>query len=328
MKGIVIIVAGTTLGIALAVTPLAWNSGPAITITDRRIDLGIVAPGSTVTREVMIENSGGGVLEINAIRTSCGCTVATLPETRLSGGQRVPIQLTFNSSHASVSQSTVLIQSNDRNKPVVSISVSSKRGTLPSLSRQSAYLTDRCRSAILFISSIGRSAYGQDDVFIDMPRLCLFSVSSTPEPQDHRYAVVVSLSDSSPTGVYSRRIGIRMRDGTLSERFTATSHIPSDLLHVPPEPSLSMRQLRSKLRIDHKSGTNGQFRLVTCRCDGPVSCRILEQKDGATWIDLELQSDSPESDEMDRQSTCNLLVTARKSDGSSETFSVPVRIGQ
>lgn len=79
-------------------------------------DWGTVAPGKLET-EIEIKNIGKGLLTINRIQPSCGCTVANaLSDSTLDPGQSVMMHLSLDAAHRNGPQSkSVAVYSDDPN---------------------------------------------------------------------------------------------------------------------------------------------------------------------------------------------------------------------
>jgi len=97
--------AGAALG-----APLIGTDSPLYAVS--------VQSGSTVTHTFLLRNLGDQTLKITGVRTSCGCTTATLVKTDLPPGDSVGLEATVNTvGFTGTVDRTVTIQSNDPLNP-------------------------------------------------------------------------------------------------------------------------------------------------------------------------------------------------------------------
>jgi hypothetical protein len=77
------------VGAACALLPAAAPALPSLVIEPASVDLGIVEGDETVSFQVLLRNEGDATLVIDEVSTSCGCTVAFLPDSILDAGESV-----------------------------------------------------------------------------------------------------------------------------------------------------------------------------------------------------------------------------------------------
>lgn len=99
---------------------------PAIAVESTQLDLGDVPNGEIVSRDVTVRNAGDGILVVENIITSCGCTTASLEPMQLQPGESGVLHIEFDSgAHGEeltgplVRQ--VFIASNDPAQPEVTV---------------------------------------------------------------------------------------------------------------------------------------------------------------------------------------------------------------
>lgn len=70
---------------------------PRITVDNVQIDLGEVPNGQIASREMAVRNEGDGLLVVEGITTSCGCTSASLEPMRLAPGEQGRLTIAYDS---------------------------------------------------------------------------------------------------------------------------------------------------------------------------------------------------------------------------------------
>jgi hypothetical protein len=105
------------------------NSQPAIRIVEgTNINLDTLYEGHAAVRELTVENAGRDTLNIENVRTSCGCTVAKLASKHIPPGGSEKLTVTFESKDAQGQfKREVYINSNDTSHPEMDITI---RGTI------------------------------------------------------------------------------------------------------------------------------------------------------------------------------------------------------
>jgi len=84
--------------LAFALTATAAHGAPKAKIEPLTVDIGEVDEGPAFERTVTLTNVGDGVLVLENISTSCGCTAAAVDGTvELKAGESKEIRVTFNS---------------------------------------------------------------------------------------------------------------------------------------------------------------------------------------------------------------------------------------
>ncbi|HEY4642131.1 MAG TPA: DUF1573 domain-containing protein [Thermoanaerobaculia bacterium] len=78
-----------------AALALRAAAAPRLTLSERRLDLGVVAPWATATANVTIRNDGDETLHITHIETSCGCTTFDLDRKELPRGESARLVVSF-----------------------------------------------------------------------------------------------------------------------------------------------------------------------------------------------------------------------------------------
>ena len=104
------------------------HASPRIEFSSVEFDFGKVLSGELVRHNFVFTNSGNGLLLINDVRSTCGCTSATNSSKRVEPGQAgiIAVELRTGNLNGSVSKE-VSVSSNATNLPVAKLQL---RGTV------------------------------------------------------------------------------------------------------------------------------------------------------------------------------------------------------
>jgi hypothetical protein len=95
---------------------------PRMELSPTDFDFAEVWQSAAVAGEFKIKNVGTAPLTVNT-RSSCGCTVATKPQSPLEPGGETSFKITYDTSHAGAASKTVTVTTNDPNQPSVVVKV-------------------------------------------------------------------------------------------------------------------------------------------------------------------------------------------------------------
>ena len=107
------------------------SSGPSFYMPSPIVEFGEVADFETKTAKVQFTNTGTGVLEIIQVKPTCGCTSTKLDKTRFESGEGDTINLTFKPKGSGSQTKTVIVVTNDPQKPNHEIKI--KANIIPTL---------------------------------------------------------------------------------------------------------------------------------------------------------------------------------------------------
>ncbi len=105
------------------------NPGPKISVDPASIDFGSVKIDQPVSREVLVRNLGQGVLKINGVATSCGCTTAKIDQNEINPGAGTKLTVTYDPrvhKETGAILRMVYLESNDSETPEKEIEVRAK----------------------------------------------------------------------------------------------------------------------------------------------------------------------------------------------------------
>jgi hypothetical protein len=115
------------VGILVASLLGGCASAPVLQVNPDSYDFGAIPATSPVSATVQVTNTGRGVLRIGDVRTSCGCTQATLDATELGAGVAANLTITFDpQAHPGLYGPllrVVYVSSNDPQRPEIEIPV-------------------------------------------------------------------------------------------------------------------------------------------------------------------------------------------------------------
>lgn len=100
--------------LCLASISCAQTNAPKITAKELNHDFGTIVAGQVVTHKFEIQNNGNGILTINQVHASCGCTAAEPEKKELKPGEKTVIRVEFDSANRlGPQEKTVYVMSND-----------------------------------------------------------------------------------------------------------------------------------------------------------------------------------------------------------------------
>lgn len=103
-----------------------WNSvgwaGPIISPDQPTYDFGTIAQGREIEHRFTLRNRGDAPLTVGRLKTSCGCTAATVSAKTIPPGKIGIVNVTFNSlNFAGKVHKTITIESNDPHTPAATL---------------------------------------------------------------------------------------------------------------------------------------------------------------------------------------------------------------
>ncbi|WP_345370651.1 DUF1573 domain-containing protein [Algivirga pacifica] len=97
MKKVLLLVALPLLLIVNAFGQEAKVDGPKITFEETKHEFGDITQGDVVTHVFKFKNEGTAPLQLNNVRTTCGCTAPQWPKEAIMPGETSEIKVVFNS---------------------------------------------------------------------------------------------------------------------------------------------------------------------------------------------------------------------------------------
>ena len=106
---------------SLALT--AQVSGPMINFEIETIDYGEISKGSDGIRTFIFENTGNAPLEIQGVRSSCGCTIPKKPKVPIAPGDKGEITVKYDTNRVGVFRKTITVITNVSSKAIIALKI-------------------------------------------------------------------------------------------------------------------------------------------------------------------------------------------------------------
>lgn len=106
---------------SLALT--AQVSGPMINFEIETIDYGEISKGSDGIRTFIFENTGNAPLEIQGVRSSCGCTIPKKPKVPIAPGDKGEITVKYDTNRVGVFRKTITVNTNVSSKAIIALKI-------------------------------------------------------------------------------------------------------------------------------------------------------------------------------------------------------------
>ena len=114
------------LFILLIFAPLvlsAQASGPMISFDMETIDYGEIIKGSEGFRTFTFENTGDAPLEIQGVRSSCGCTIPKKPGAPIAPGEKGEITVRYDTNRLGVFRKTITVNTNVSSASIIALKI-------------------------------------------------------------------------------------------------------------------------------------------------------------------------------------------------------------
>jgi hypothetical protein len=114
------------LFILLIFTPLGLYSqvfGPMISFEMDTIDYDEITKGSDGVRTFTFENTGDAPLEIQGVRSSCGCTIPKKPEGPIAPGEKGEITVRYDTNRIGVFRKTITVNTNVASVSIIALKI-------------------------------------------------------------------------------------------------------------------------------------------------------------------------------------------------------------
>ena len=101
----------------------AQTSGPMISFDTDTIDYGEITKGSDGVRTFNFENIGDAPLEIQGVRSSCGCTIPKKPEKPIAPGEKGEITVRYDTNRVGVFRKTITVNTNVSSNSIIALKI-------------------------------------------------------------------------------------------------------------------------------------------------------------------------------------------------------------
>ena len=112
--------------ILFLLTPLyiiAQGKGALISFETDTIDYGEIKKGSDGVRTFIFENIGDAPIEIQGVKSSCGCTIPKKPKAPILPGEKGEIQVKYDTNRLGVFRKTITINTNVANAGIIALKI-------------------------------------------------------------------------------------------------------------------------------------------------------------------------------------------------------------
>ena len=288
---------------AIAVlTPFFQPDPPQLALSDSTIDFGDADPGTVLEAKVRLKNNGGGQLVITDLRSSCGCTVATVSQSILKSQEEATIQIRFTPGSDRTSSAVIRIATNAPTASSVAIPVRSRRPEKVFVSPEPFIITE---SAALNPEITLGLVHWTDPQILKSPNEHLRIEHSmnhidfvVHENRDQsRAEIICRPSGRLPTGVARFQVRIFEESLRINRRVDVEIRRPGHLLSGPPRIVMTPDETQKQVRL--------QFRMPKIVCDKIVA----ELDPPSDLIELKAKADQQGVDlQISRKSALTELV--------------------
>lgn len=119
--------AGLIAAVGSAWAIWAYTARPDVAVDPTVLDFGPLSAPTVQTRTVTVRNNGRALLRIEAVSSSCGCTIGQMDATAVSPGGAAQMRVTFDTvahgPQTGPARHAVYLRTNDPQNPEVEIEV-------------------------------------------------------------------------------------------------------------------------------------------------------------------------------------------------------------
>ena len=101
----------------------AQEKGALISFETDTIDYGEILKGSNGVRTFTFQNIGDVPIEIQGVKSSCGCTVPKKPNAPVPPGGKGEIQVKYDTNRIGVFRKTITVNTNAPSSPIIALKI-------------------------------------------------------------------------------------------------------------------------------------------------------------------------------------------------------------
>ena len=101
----------------------AQEKGALISFETDTIDYGEILQGSNGVRTFTFQNIGDLPIEIQGVKSSCGCTVPKKPNAPIPPGGKGEIQVKYDTNRIGVFRKTITVNTNAPSSPIIALKI-------------------------------------------------------------------------------------------------------------------------------------------------------------------------------------------------------------
>jgi hypothetical protein len=230
--------------LCLAAGVASAQSGPNMVVEEKIKDVGTVAQGEVVDVDFKIANEGNDVLQVKAVRPTCGCTVADYDKEIPAGGEGfVKAKLDTKDFSGPISKS-ILIMTNDPREPTMSVVIKANVQpfveVLPRpLIRFNAVQREPMTEKIVVVATEPDRDFEVTKVTSHVPFLKpsvkeLTGGERVAGKAGKQFEVGVEITDDAPVGPVSAKLTIHTDHPKAKEVVVKVYGVVRSLIHVTP----------------------------------------------------------------------------------------------
>jgi len=267
------------LAVVLAAAVSGAGDGPHLVLPEGVFEFGAVERGTEVSHVFGLPNRGGTDLQIDHVKTSCGCTVAVLSDQTIPPGREARVAVTLDTSRlAGRTTKTVTVYTSDPAAPVVSLSLTGQVNTDLVVSPTPLYLGrvqrgETVRREVLITPGREGGAYAVERVEPATRALHTRLDSRTDGPGQR---LVVELDRAVPLGHLNETLELRTTSPNQPViRLPVLANVEGDVIVLPPQVTFG---------VTRGGGTTEREVYVRNRGVRPVAItRVVVPDKVATW---------------------------------------------
>lgn len=283
------------------------NLVPRVVVDKPELDLGRIVEGETTTANFTLRNEGTQVLEIEGVKSSCGCTTVELTDEQkhVPPGGEVEIVAKFNSTRRSgAQQKYVTVSTNDPKKPHVRLTFKAYVETLANLKPSGVFRLGNVRRGTAIEQTLDITpGAGATTLVLKAIELHAEGLEHTEEPlvDDGRTGVRVRFNvlDDAPIGSISTTAKIDMDLGgrEISKTVQIVGTVTGDLIHTPSEilmPKATVRGHRFRV-VNVRSTTDEPFDILRADAGPYIQTDVSRRRSGMEYnVSLTLKESAPD----------------------------------
>jgi len=217
----------------------ATAAAPRLELQERTFDFGTVERGSKIEHTFALPNRGDGVLLIDHVKSSCGCTVAVVSAHEVPSAADARVTVTVDTARmAGRVTKIVTVYTNDPDNPVLPLTMTGQVAADLLLTPTPLYLGhvrrgDRTRHEVVVVP--GRPGTSFAITAVASPGPLLHAVVE-PRPDGPGQRIFVELDPQAPLGRFSEELTLHTtspRESTLT--LPVFGSIEGEVVVLPPQ---------------------------------------------------------------------------------------------
>lgn len=319
--------------------PLAdMTQPPTLWVSTNEWNFGEIWYGDPAEAEIEIRNVGGGVLRIQNVNTSCGCTVAQPSKHELASNESDKIKLTYNTKKGvqSVNQE-VTINSNDAKMPAAKVRV---RGIV----KNYFSCTNVGNASIIFGQTISDAADTMTmeltnnlpekvkPELVPLPEGSRFDVKLETVEEGSRYKLIVTTKPPMPMGPNVATITLKTGlERWPEQKFPVNANVTDRVSVVPPVIQVMKTNQHVARRVANISFLKDKpLKVKEVKVSNPaVTAKLLDQRPspqaGGRFMAIPLELSVPTWEQFPRE---GVTVTIETEDEDPRFKSLQLRINR